>query len=151
MTHGTISAMIIKDMILGIKNPWAEIYDPARFKIKNNLTNKTLQKEKDLQEKNEVKKEDMKNLSLHLKKLNQEEGRILKINDKKIAVFKDKYGTGYFLYPLCPHMGCLLRWNNAEKSWDCPCHGSRFTFEGKVLNSPAYENLQTIAVLKAEP
>jgi len=146
MTHGTISGMIISDLILGIKNPWLDIYDPSRFKIEKKLKSRVLVKKEELQNKNEIEIGKIENPSLYLNSLKDEEGSIMEINNKKVAVYKDIDGTGYFLNPLCPHMDCLVRWNNAEKSWDCPCHGSRFNFGGKVLNSPAFENLKTIMV-----
>ena len=75
-------------------------------------------------------------------------GKIIVISGIKVALYKHDNGDVYFLKPLCPHMGCLLRFNDAEKSWDCPCHGSRFSFDGKVLNSPAFEDLEILSVNK---
>ncbi|MBU4450643.1 MAG: Rieske 2Fe-2S domain-containing protein [Actinobacteria bacterium] len=76
-----------------------------------------------------------------MKDLHPGDGKIAEISDAKVALYKHIDGDGYFLNPLCPHMGCLLRFNGAEKSWDCPCHVSRFSFDGKVLNSPAFEDM----------
>ncbi|MCL4417961.1 MAG: FAD-dependent oxidoreductase [Actinobacteria bacterium] len=148
MTHGTISAMIITDMILGIKNPWSGIYDPARFKLRTDKITKTagrtFKKETDPYDK--IKK--IENPDKYLKNLGPGDGKITEISGTKVALYKHIDGDGYFLNPLCPHMGCLLRFNDAEKSWDCPCHGSRFSFDGKVLNSPAFEDLEILLVYK---
>jgi len=163
MTHGTISAMIITDMILGVKNPWSGIYDPARFKLRADKagrssgfekTGKQGSAEKTVtpvsSEKTDpydkIKK--MQNLNEYLEDLHPGDGKIAEISGTKVALYKHIDGDVYFLNPLCPHMGCLLRFNDAEKSWDCPCHGSRFSFDGKVLNSPAFEDLEILLVYK---
>ncbi len=67
----------------------------------------------------------------------KEEGRIEKIHGKKCAVYRDEKGKETILNPVCPHMGCIVRWNGVEKTWDCPCHGSRFQATGEVMAGPA--------------
>ena len=160
MTHGTISAMIITDMILGIENPWSGIYDPARFKLradnKSETAGRTFKKgdsgrivkagRSKTDSYDKIKK--IQNINEYLKDLPPGDGKIAEISGTKVALYKHIDGNGYFLNPLCPHMGCLLRFNGAEKSWDCPCHGSRFSFDGKVLNSPAFEDLEILLVYK---
>jgi glycine/D-amino acid oxidase-like deaminating enzyme/nitrite reductase/ring-hydroxylating ferredoxin subunit len=145
MTHGTISGIILKDLILGFKNNFIKIYDPARFKLSSVPEKKLLVKKEKISKKIEIK--EIREPSKHLSALKNDEGRIIEIDGKKVAVYKDIDGRGYFLNPVCPHMSCVVRWNNAEKSWDCPCHGSRFSYYGKVLNSPAIEDLNTILIL----
>jgi Rieske Fe-S protein len=145
MTHGTISGIILKDLILGFKNNFIKIYDPARFKLSSVSEKKLLVKKEKISKKIEIK--EIQEPSKHLSALKNDEGRIIEIDGKKVAVYKDIDGRGYFLNPVCPHMSCVVRWNNAEKSWDCPCHGSRFSYYGKVLNSPAVEDLNTILIL----
>ena len=144
MTHGTVSGIILKDQILGLKNNFTKIYDPARFKLSKRTEKKLFAENLEQSKKNEILKisDPLKYLSV----LEKGEGRIIEINGIKTAVYKDNNEKGYFLNPLCPHMECLVRWNNAEKSWDCPCHGSRFSFNGSVLNSPAFEDLKTILI-----
>jgi len=182
MTHGTISAMIITDMISGIKNPWSGIYDPARFKLRADKSAETAERTfkkgnsgrilkagklsnlkktsnqggtvktgisdsfKKTNPYDKIKK--IPNLNKYLKDLNPGDGKIAEISDTKVAIYKHTNGDGYFLNPLCPHMGCFLRFNGAEKSWDCPCHGSRFSFDGKVLNSPAFEDMEILLVYR---
>jgi glycine/D-amino acid oxidase-like deaminating enzyme/nitrite reductase/ring-hydroxylating ferredoxin subunit len=150
MTHGTISAMIITDMILGVKNPWSGIYDPARFKLKTGASGTgkpgtPAQADKaDIYDK--IKK--IRDYSEYMEDISPGTGKIIEISGTKVALYKHDNGDEYFLKPLCPHMGCLLRFNDAEKSWDCPCHGSRFSYDGKVLNSPAFEDLEILSLNK---
>jgi glycine/D-amino acid oxidase-like deaminating enzyme/nitrite reductase/ring-hydroxylating ferredoxin subunit len=218
MTHGTIAAMIITDMIQSVKNPWSDIYNPARFKLngeicaetagtisnkanpgktikvgrpsifeasnKKESIEKTATEEKpdntgkqagtgqtnvptisaakglstDIGEPgihvqadkadyyNKIKK--IRNYSMYLNDISSGTGKIIVISGIKVALYKHGNGDVYFLKPICPHMGCLLRFNNAEKSWDCPCHGSRFSYDGKVLNSPAFEDLEILSLNK---
>jgi Rieske Fe-S protein len=69
------------------------------------------------------------------------EGAILRRGLHKVAVFRDPSGRVVERSAVCPHLGCIVDWNTAEKSWDCPCHGSRFTAEGRVVNGPALSDL----------
>ena len=62
---------------------------------------------------------------------------------EKAGVYKEEDGTLHVVSVKCPHMGCQLEWNSDEKTWDCPCHGSRFDYRGKLLNNPAQEDLET--------
>ncbi len=70
-----------------------------------------------------------------------DEGKVIVQDGEKIAVYKDKAGKINLLSAVCTHMGCTVGWNNKDKSWDCPCHGSRFNEQGKVIHGPAAEDL----------
>jgi Rieske Fe-S protein len=72
------------------------------------------------------------------------EGKIIKVDGRKIAAFRDDYGALHCLSPVCTHMKCDVAWNSAERTWDCPCHGSRFTITGDVINGPAHEPLEKL-------
>ena len=69
------------------------------------------------------------------------EGRIVEFEGKKMGIYKDEFGKVYAIDPGCTHIKCTVQWNNAEKSWDCPCHGSRFSYTGEVLTGPARKSL----------
>ena len=69
-------------------------------------------------------------------------GGIIEINNQKVGIFRDYNDNIFALKPFCTHLGCLLSWNDVDKSWDCPCHGSRFSFDGKNLYDPAFKNLE---------
>jgi glycine/D-amino acid oxidase-like deaminating enzyme/nitrite reductase/ring-hydroxylating ferredoxin subunit len=139
MTNSHVAAMLLTDAVRGRQNPWAEVFDPSRFKpvtsakdfVKENLN---------------VAKEFMSDrLSTpeldDLGKLPAGDGEVVEWKGEKAAIYKDEQGTVHAVSPVCTHMGCIVHWNNAEKSWDCPCHGSRFNFDGKVIQGPANEDL----------
>ena len=138
MTFGTMAGMLISDLILGQTNPWAELYDATRVKplaaarsfISENIDFPTrLISDRLAPEEN--------NLNL----LHENEGALVRVGGKKVAAYRDTEGQMHLLSPVCPHMGCYVHWNSAEKSWDCPCHGSRFSPQGKLLNGPAVTDL----------
>lgn len=142
MTHATIGALIISDMICGIKNKWEEIYDPNRITWK---TSGDFLKEAGnmaAQILDWIKESDLKNTI----QLDNGEGGIITLGLKKIAVYRD-YDNSLAAYSaVCPHLGCIVKWNSDEKSFDCPCHGSRFACDGTVINGPAESNLNKIGL-----
>ena len=77
----------------------------------------------------------------NLKDISNGEGKIIDYNSNKIGVYKNENGKVYAIKPICTHLGCLLEFNNIEKTWDCPCHGSRFSYDGTSIYSPAMKNL----------
>ena len=72
------------------------------------------------------------------------EGAVLRAGGKKIAVYKNEKGEVHRLSAACGHMGCIVAWNTGEKSWDCPCHGSRFTVEGRIIDAPTLKELAKV-------
>jgi glycine/D-amino acid oxidase-like deaminating enzyme/nitrite reductase/ring-hydroxylating ferredoxin subunit len=138
MTHGTIAGMLIPDLILGKQNPWKQIYDPKR---------KTLSRAVEYVEENlnvllQYRDWFTSGERMQIDLLTPGEGVILREGLKKIAVFKDNQYKVHVNSALCPHLGGCVRWNHGEKSWDCPCHGSRFDPYGKVITGPARDDLE---------
>jgi glycine/D-amino acid oxidase-like deaminating enzyme/nitrite reductase/ring-hydroxylating ferredoxin subunit len=137
LTYGSLSAMIISDLINGRKNPWADLYKPKRFTplasagkfIKENI-NVVGELIKDWV----GKSDDLPVLT--------GEGKILVKEGSKWAVSRDDTGQLHVVSAVCPHMKCIVHWNNAEKTWDCPCHGSRFRPTGEVIEGPAWHPLE---------
>lgn len=78
--------------------------------------------------------------------LKKNEGKVIEQNREKVAIFKDETGKVIKLSAICTHAGCTVGWNDKEKTWDCPCHGSRFDKMGKVINGPAIMDLPKIEV-----
>ena len=141
MTSGTLAGMLIADEIVGKVNPWRDLYDPARFKpvasAKNFIgENVTFPKH--------LIADRLKGLAGAdaLETLAPGEGRLVKIEGGKLAVYKNTHGELVTLSPVCTHLGCLVNWNTTQKSWDCACHGSRFDPQGRVLNGPATAALE---------
>lgn len=140
ITHGTIAGMLLSDLILGHENPWEALYSPSRktlravseFAKENlNVANQYL----DWVTPGEVKSTD---------EIAAGEGAILRRGMTKIAACRDDDGKLTEVSAVCPHLGCIVHWNGAERSWDCPCHGSRFHADGEVVNGPANTNLPSV-------
>lgn len=75
-----------------------------------------------------------------------DQGLVVTYQGEKVAVYKDASGSVTAVSAICPHQGCLVKWNRSDKTWDCPCHRSRFDKEGKVINGPAVTNLPKIEI-----
>jgi glycine/D-amino acid oxidase-like deaminating enzyme/nitrite reductase/ring-hydroxylating ferredoxin subunit len=140
ITHGTIAGILLTDLILGNQNPWEELYDPSRISLraasefaKENV-NFAVQYT-DLLSGSEIESSD---------RLAPDSGAVLRRGLKKIAAYRDPNGQVHEFSAICPHLGCVVHWNSTEKTWDCPCHGSRFAAQGEVLNGPANSGLRRI-------
>ncbi len=140
MTHGTIAGKLITDLILGRENPWAKLYDPARKTVrslsewvKGNFN--TVLQYGDYLTPGEVKSPEDVPMG---------EGAVVRRGLEKVAVFRDEAGKTHEMTAVCPHLGGIVRWNTEEKTWDCPCHGSRFTCKGSVISGPATEGLAVV-------
>jgi glycine/D-amino acid oxidase-like deaminating enzyme/nitrite reductase/ring-hydroxylating ferredoxin subunit len=140
MTHGTIAGILLTDLILGRRNPWTELYEPSRKTLRATGTfareavNMALQYG-DLFTAGDVKSAD---------EIPRDAGAVMRNGLQKIAVYRDEQGTLHKLSASCTHLGCIVQWNSAEKTWDCPCHGSRFDKLGTVVNGPANKDLPPI-------
>lgn len=140
MTSTNVAANIITDKILNIENKYEEAFTSTRLKpIKNieEMTNMLKQTTTSLL----IDK--LKIPTDTLNSIEKDEGCIVEIDGTKIGVYKDNSGKIYAVKPTCSHLGCLLTWNSIDKTWDCPCHGSRFNFDGKNIYDPAIKDLET--------
>jgi glycine/D-amino acid oxidase-like deaminating enzyme/nitrite reductase/ring-hydroxylating ferredoxin subunit len=140
MTHGTIAGILLTDLIAGRTNPWTELYDPSRIRtgaagefVKENL-NVALQYVSWVTG-GEVSSAD---------EIAPGSGAILREGVKKVAVYRDESGQLYRRSAVCTHLGCIVSWNAAASTWDCPCHGSRFDRFGIVVNGPAVSDLSPV-------
>lgn len=140
ITHGTLGAMILTDRILGRQNPYSELYSPSRFHsrslghwLKENVN--VAKQYMDWFTKNDVKS---------IEKISKGEGAVISQGLSKVAVYKDAKGKVHTCSAVCTHLGGIVSWNSEEKSWDCPCHGSRFNAFGKVITTPATEDLKLV-------
>ncbi|MCF6158489.1 MAG: FAD-dependent oxidoreductase [wastewater metagenome] len=137
MTHGTVAGILITDLIVGKRNPWTDLYDPSRKSIlaARGYLEENLNVVK--QYTGWLRKGDIP--SFH--ELTPGQGAIMRRGLSKVAVYRDETGTVHEFSAICPHLGCIIQWNFQEKTFDCPCHGSRFTSYGKVINGPSNTDL----------
>jgi glycine/D-amino acid oxidase-like deaminating enzyme/nitrite reductase/ring-hydroxylating ferredoxin subunit len=139
LTYGTVAAQVLSDLITGKENAYADMYRPSRFtplksapKLIKENADVFVQYVKDYLLKHN--KEPFENVSIG-------EGRVIEQDGHKLAVSREESNGLKICSAVCPHMGCVVHWNNAELSWDCPCHGSRFNPDGEVLEGPALKAL----------
>ncbi|MBX7156867.1 MAG: FAD-dependent oxidoreductase [Verrucomicrobiae bacterium] len=136
MTHGTIAGLLLTDLIQQRNNPWAEIYDPSRapWKIFKNYAKKNW---------NVICQYTkwIPTPKIQEKKIKPGQGAIIQHGLEQVAVYRDEQGNYHEMSAVCPHFKARLCWNAAEKTWDCPAHGSRFDCYGKVIHGPAMSNL----------
>jgi Rieske Fe-S protein len=131
ITHGTIAGIILTDLVLGKKNRWAGLYDPARRqKRKSPPQSASPGKKKQKQQKQDPAG------------LKPGEGMVVAEGKKPVAYYRDEKGILHRHSATCTHLGCTVAWNDSEKSFDCGCHGSRFSYAGKVVNGPANDDLE---------
>lgn len=140
MTHCTAGAILITDLIMGRDNPWKDLYDPSRKAIHalgefgKDQAN-TVAQYADWGMPAEVDSED---------EIAPGQGALVRSGVAKRAVYRDEDGTLHVRSATCTHLGCIVAFNSAEKSWDCPCHGSRFGIDGEVLHGPANAPLSDV-------
>ena len=119
------------------ENPWASLYDPSRQSHRSASTFIAENLNAAAEYREWITPGDVSSV----KDINRGTGAIVRRGLTKVAVYCDEAGTLRELSAVCPHLGCIVAWNSTERSWDCPCHGSRFDIEGKVLNGPALKPL----------
>lgn len=139
LTHGTIAGLLIPDLILGKENRWAPLYDPSRVKFLK--SGRTWLKEFVGGFIEYLKEYPHEADNVRVSDIGAGEARIIVLGRNKYGVFRDEEDELHVVSADCTHLGCLVMWNPDEKSWDCPCHGSRFNYKGKVLNGPANKDL----------
>jgi glycine/D-amino acid oxidase-like deaminating enzyme/nitrite reductase/ring-hydroxylating ferredoxin subunit len=137
MTHGTIAGMLITDLILGRHNAWAGLYDPGRVSLRASGEFAREAVNMAAQYVDHVTGGDIDDPA----QIGKDSGAVIRRGLSKVAVYRDPTGALHERSAICPHLGCVVQWNTAEKTWDCPCHGSRFDKFGTVINGPANVDL----------
>ncbi|RPI01148.1 MAG: FAD-dependent oxidoreductase, partial [Zetaproteobacteria bacterium] len=132
MTHGTIAGILLTDLILGRENPWAKLYDPSRKTLQalGRFLNENLNVA--VQYGDWLTGGDVDSPA----QIKPGAGAVIRRGLTKMAMYRDEQGALHEHSAVCPHLGGIVHWNDAEKTWDCPCHGSRFDRRGGVLNQP---------------
>ena len=139
MSNGSAAGVMLADRIAGRENPFADFFDSNRLNLKQSVTD--LIKENA----NVVKRfvgDRLKTETRSVADLAQGEAAVLTEGDHRVAAYRDPAGAVHAVSAVCTHMGCTVTWNTAETTWDCPCHGSRFTCDGEVIQGPAVKDLE---------
>ena len=141
-THGTIAGIILSDLIQGRDNPWAKLYEPRRKSLRVESLKKFVVENLNVAKQyvDLVTGGDVASVD----DIATGEGAVIRRGLSKIAVYKDESGALTERSAICPHLDCVVHWNSGEKSWDCPCHGSRFDCKGKVIEGPAVSDLAAV-------
>lgn len=142
-SHGTIAGILLTDLIQGRPNPWADLYAPSRKTLGSESLKEFVVEQANVvaQYADLVTGGDISSPA----ELAAGEGGIMRRGLSKIAVYKDETGAITERSAVCTHLGCIVHWNSGEKSWDCPCHGSRFDPRGRVLEGPAVGDLASVS------
>ena len=144
ITHGILAGMLIGDLIAGRENAWAKLYDPSRKTLKPRALADYVAENANVvaQFRDYITPGSAKSVS----DLKPGQGAVLRHGLKKIATYRDPNGNLHAFSAVCPHLGCVVRWDSCEQTWDCPCHGSRFDALGRVVNGPAISDLEATEV-----
>src|SRR5688500_11987864 len=140
MTNGTTAAMLITDLILGRENLYASLYDPHRVTVGASASTF-------IEENVKVGSKLVGDRIAHPQRgaadeLAPGDAAVVGVGTGQVAAYRDEAGTLHAVSAVCTHLGCIVNWNPAEKTWDCPCHGSRFDYEGNVIQGPAVRDLE---------
>ena len=138
MTGSMVAATLLSDLAVGKENPYTELFSPQRFHISASMKNLSTD---GLQAVKGLGKELLSLPDKTLEELPLGHGGVVEHKGEKVGVYKTEEGKCYLVSVKCPHLGCQLEWNPDERSWDCPCHGSRFDYHGHLIANPAMEGL----------
>lgn len=148
MTFGTIAAMMARDAVVGRENPWKDLFSVDRTKLRGGAWDYVKENKDYLYYL--VRDRFAATQGASVRVLKRGEGKILNINGQRAAAYRDERGTVIVRSAICTHMGCEVKWNQAEATWDCPCHGSRFGTDGSVLAGPAESPLSELKIESKE-
>jgi nitrite reductase/ring-hydroxylating ferredoxin subunit len=140
VTHGTIAGILLTDLIQGRKNRWEDLYSPSRVTLRalSEYAGENINVAGQFAD--YVTAGDIKSVD----ELKPGQGAVMREGLSKIAVYRDESGTVHRRSAVCPHLGCVVAWNACERTWDCPCHGSKYTAEGRAYNGPANTDLAEV-------
>ena len=140
LTHGTVAGVLLRDLLLGHSNPWASLYDPSRLNLRTLSTFVSETASSTAPYADWISPGDVESIQ----DIPTGEGAVIRDGLTKIAAYKDHHGRVHCLSAVCPHLSGIVRWNSMEKTWDCPCHGSRFDRRGHVIHGPAAHGLRPL-------
>jgi Rieske Fe-S protein len=142
MTFGTLTGMMVTDAILGRRNPWAELFDPSRKALRHGVWEYITE---NVDYPYYLIRDRFAGAEgRSLRSVKRGEGKVIERRGTKVAAYRDSKGQVTLRSATCTHMGCIVGWNATEHTWDCPCHGSRFTPKGQVISGPAESPLPAV-------
>ncbi|MFE5320933.1 FAD-dependent oxidoreductase [Paenibacillus sp. NPDC056579] len=145
MTSSVAAALLNVKTITGEHSPYQELFTPSRFYVDPSLKTFIVENA-DVAKHLIAGKLDMSD-KLHPDELNRDEGGVVRVNGRRAGAYRDEHGELYIVDTTCTHMGCEVEWNNGDRTWDCPCHGSRFSYKGEVIDGPAKKPLSKVEAL----
>ncbi|WP_338787973.1 FAD-dependent oxidoreductase [Metabacillus sp. FJAT-53654] len=141
MSNGTAAAKLLSDLVLEKENPYQELYSPSRFYADPSIKKFLMQ---NLDVAGHLIEGKIDIADKRIEDIANDEGSVVVVNGKRAGCYKDKEGNINLVDTTCTHMGCEVEWNSGDRSWDCPCHGSRFSVSGDVLEGPAKKPLKKV-------
>lgn len=139
MTNGTAAALLFKHIILGQKSHYEQLFSPSRFYVNPSLKNFLVENAGVV---GQLIKGKLDLPDKELESLANDEGAVITLDGHRKGAYRDEQGELHIVYTTCTHVGCEVNWNSGDRTWDCPCHGSRFSYTGEVINGPAEKPLQ---------
>jgi Rieske Fe-S protein len=142
MTYSHVAARLLTDLVLTGDSEYKDLFCPGRIKPVAGFSN-FIKENADVVKEfigKRLNKETIENLV----EVAKGEGKVVKYEGESIALYRDERGTLHAVNPVCTHAKCIVQWNGSEKSWDCPCHGARYTADGRVLTGPASKDLEIV-------
>lgn len=139
MTNSTVAALLFRDKVLGRRNEYENLFNPSRFHLNPSLKNFLVENAEVL---GHLVKGKLESPSISAKDLSNDEGAVINMKGHRKGAYRDEEGEVHIVDTTCTHVGCEVAWNNSERTWDCPCHGSRFSYTGEVIEGPAEKPLQ---------
>lgn len=142
MSNGAVAALILTDLVQGEENPYFDLFTPTRSEKHIQSAGKFIKENVNVAK--ELIKGKLADKDISPDELKPDEGSIVTFNGKRAGAYRDHTGNVCVVDTTCTHMGCEVKWNNGERSWDCPCHGSRFAPNGEVIEGPAVKPLERL-------
>ena len=144
MVFSSVAAMVLNEMLTSGKDKYDNIFNPNRVKPVAGFSN-FISHNADVIKQFAGKWFSHEQLP-ELADLAPGEARVVEFENQKLAIYKSPEGVVHALNPICTHLKCEVKWNNAERTWDCPCHGTRYDYDGRVITGPADQDLEKIEI-----
>ncbi|MGH8914221.1 MAG: Rieske 2Fe-2S domain-containing protein, partial [Acidimicrobiia bacterium] len=149
MTNGTSAARIMVDLAMGRPNPWATVFDSKRIALKQAMPDVLTANARVV--KRLVGPRVFGSAPTGLEHIEVGTGDVVSLHGEKVAAFRTEGGPVHAVSAICTHLGCQVALNTAERTWDCPCHGSRFDLDGRVIHGPAVKDLGPVELRESAP